>query len=132
MNMPRLSKLPKTWIIDLDGTIFRHNAYLESSKREVPLPGVKDFFSKIPPEDFIIIVTSRDSIYKESTEKSLTENGLRYNILLMGLPVGERILINDKKESGMKTAYAINIKRNVGLGEVLERRLKLNEPHPDF
>ena len=31
------------------------------------------------------------------------------------IPFGERILLNDMKDSGLKTAYAINLKRDEGL-----------------
>jgi len=31
----KLSSLPKTWIIDLDGTILKHNGYKEGKRRIV-------------------------------------------------------------------------------------------------
>ncbi|WP_036225579.1 hypothetical protein [Mesoaciditoga lauensis] len=114
-----LSSLPKTWIIDIDGVLFKHNGYKDindmNSNIEKPLPGVIEFFNKIPKNDFIIIVSSREEKYRFITEKSLKENGLRYNILIMDMPVGERILINDEKPSGLRTAYCVNLKRNEGL-----------------
>lgn len=115
-----LSSLPKTWIIDIDGVIFEHNGYkeLKDGEYEKPLGGVKEFFSNIPKNDFVILVTSREEKYRFMTEESLKMNGIRYDIILMGLPVGERILINDKKPSGLKTAYAINLKRNKGLVKI--------------
>ncbi|MEM3192236.1 MAG: hypothetical protein QW292_09140 [Candidatus Parvarchaeota archaeon] len=119
MSSLKLSTLPKTWILDLDGTIFKHNAYLEDNEDELVLPYVSDFISKISPNDYIIILTSRDEKFREATINALRKNNIRYDILLMGLPIGERILINDKKESGMKTAYAVNIKRNSGLKSIL-------------
>ncbi len=105
-----LSSLPKTWIIDLDGTIVRHNGY-KYGKDEL-LEGVKDFFNKISNEDIIIILTSRKSEYKEQTINFLKENNIRFNHIIFDLPYGERILINDKKESGLLTAYAINKERD--------------------
>jgi hypothetical protein len=36
----------------------------------------------------------------------------------MGVGGGPRYLINDKKPDGTLTAYAINLDRNTGLGEV--------------
>ncbi|MEM3193004.1 MAG: hypothetical protein QW292_13165 [Candidatus Parvarchaeota archaeon] len=118
MSSLKLSALPKTWILDLDGTIFKHNAYLEDNEDEPVLPYVSDFISKISPSDYIIILTSRDEKFREATINALRKNNIRYNALLMGLPIGERILINDKKESGMKTAFAVNIKRNSGLKSI--------------
>ena len=112
-----LSSLPKTWIIDIDGVIFEHNKYkeLQPDEDETPLPGVVDFFKKIGKSDFVILVTSRDERYRERTERSLKKVGVCYNVIIMNLPVGERIVINDRKPSGLKTAFSINLERNKGL-----------------
>lgn len=114
MNTLKLSGLPKTWIIDLDGTIFPHNGYLEN-KNEFPLPGVSYLFNKISRDDFIIILTSRSSKYREQTEFSLRKAELRYDLLLMDMPKGERVLINDTKPSGLITAHSVNVMRDQGL-----------------
>lgn len=111
-----LSKLPKTWLIDLDGTIVKHNGYL-NGKDEL-LPGAKEFISKISEDDTIIILTSREERYKEETERILKENGIRYDYIIFGLPVGERILINDEKPRGLKTAHCISLKRDKGMEEL--------------
>jgi len=115
-----LSSLSKTWIIDIDGVIFKHNGYkeLKDGEYEIPLPGVKEFFENISKSDLVILVTSREEKYRKITEDSLKKSGIRYDIILMNLPVGERILINDKKPSGLKTAYAVNLKRNEGLKKI--------------
>jgi len=113
----KVSNLPKTWIIDLDGTIFLHNAYLQG--KDILLPGVKNFFDNISLNDKIILVTSRNESFRELTESSLIEYGIRYDFLIMNLPLGERILINDIKPTGLKTAYAINLARNKGLSNIL-------------
>lgn len=112
----RLSNLAKTWIIDLDGTIFLHNGYLHG--RDVLLPGVKEFFDNIPRNDIIILITARKEMFREITESSLLESGIRFDMLIMGLPTGERILINDTKPTGLKTSYAVNLTRNEGLGNI--------------
>lgn len=111
-----LSKLPKTWLIDLDGTIVKHNGYLEGE--DSLLPGVREFFEKIPKEDRVIILTSRSEKYKTQTEDFLRRNDIRYDLIIFDLPVGERILINDEKPSGLKTAHAVNIKRDNGLSNL--------------
>lgn len=113
MDRSNFSNLNKTWIFDLDGTLVKHNGY-KLGKEEL-LPGVKEFFSQIPPEDVIIILTARDSKYADRTERFLEKNGIEYDHIIYDLPVGERILFNDKKPSGLKTAYAYNLKRDVGL-----------------
>ena len=102
----KLSSLPKTWIFDLDGTILVHNGYKNGGDRI--LPGVKEFFDNIPETDHILILTARK-------EEVLKDNGIRYNNILADIPFVERILLNDMKDSGLKTAYAVNLKRDEGL-----------------
>lgn len=106
----KLSSLTKTWIFDLDGTILKHNGYKEG--KDELLKGVRDFFDIIPNEDTIIILTSRETKYTDQTIKFLKQNKIRYDHIIFNIPFGERILINDKKDSGLLTAYAINKERN--------------------
>ncbi len=112
----KFSRLKKTWLIDLDGTIIEHNSHINGINKL--LPGVKKFWKKINKEDIIIILTARESKYKLKTIKFLKENNLRYNKILFDLNVGERILINDKKPDGLKTSVSINVKRNKGLNDI--------------
>ena len=109
----KLSSLPKTWIFDLDGTILVHNGYKNGG--DWILPGVKEFFDNIPETDHILILTARKEEVLESTIEFLKDNGIRYNNILADIPFGERILLNDMKGSGLKTAYAVNLKRDEGL-----------------
>ncbi len=104
------SKLNKTWLIDVDGTILKHNGHLNNN--EILLEGVKELFNKISKDDKIILLTSREAKYKEHLEKFLSDNKIRFDMIIYDLPYGERILINDKKLSGLKTAYAVNVKRD--------------------
>jgi ribonucleotide monophosphatase NagD (HAD superfamily) len=113
-----VSSLPKTWLIDIDGTIFQHNGYL-TGQDEV-LPGVVQFLSALPPEDVVILMTARSQDHRNVTVAALDRHGIRYDQVLFALPVGERILINDRKPSGLATAFAINLDRNVGLGSVID------------
>ena len=106
-----LSTLPKTWIFDLDGTLVKHNGYLTDGY-DTLLPGVTDFLDSLSKEDKIIIITARNNQYRKNTEKFLNENKIRYDEIIFDATVGERILINDKKKSGLKTAYAINTNRD--------------------
>lgn len=108
-----LSNLPKLWLIDLDGTLVKHNGYKEG--KEELLPGAKEFINSIPASDKIIILTSRNNSLRETTENFLKENGIKYDLIIFDLPLGERILINDLKPSGLQTAYAINLERDKGI-----------------
>ena len=106
-----MSSLPKTWILDLDGTIVKHNGYKIDGKDSL-LSGAKELLSQIQDEDYVIIVTSRKLEYKELTESFLQENNIRYDHIIFEAPYGERILINDNKPSGLKMAYAIDTDRD--------------------
>ena len=106
-----LSTLPKTWIFDLDGTLVKHNGYLTEVGDDI-LPGVKEYLSKLPEEDKVIIITSRGEEYRQMTENFLKENGIRYDAIFYAMPMGERILVNDAKPSGLQTAYSFNLQRN--------------------
>ena len=115
MNL-NLSPLRKTWIFDLDGTILVHNGYMFGEDKI--LPGVKEFFAKIPPDDYILILTARNVEVKDATVKFLRENGIRFDKIIFDIPTGERILLNDDKPTGLKTSYAVNLKRDGGLGDL--------------
>lgn len=107
-----MSPLPKTWILDLDGTIVKHNGYIIDGEDSL-LEGINEFFKQISDQDMVIFVTSRRKDLKKSTEKFLQENGIRYNHIIYEAPYGERILVNDKKPSGLNMAYAISTKRDI-------------------
>lgn len=107
-----VSTLGKTWILDIDGTICKHNGY-KIDGYDTLLPGVQDFFKKIKNKDKIILITSRKKEDAYITEKFLKENNIHYDDIIYNVPYGERILINDEKPSGMKTAIAINTVRDV-------------------
>ena len=107
-----LSTLPKTWIFDLDGTLVKHNGY-KTDGRDTLLPGVTDYLATIPAEDRVIILTSREEVYREQTIAFLKEAEIRFDEIIFGVPMGERILINDKKPSGLEMAIAWNLERDV-------------------
>ena len=106
--------LSHTWFIDLDGTILNHNGYITGE--DSLLPGVKELWETIPADDYIIITTGREEKYKALSLKILDDNGLRYNHVIFNLPLGERIVVNDGKPKGLKTAIAWNVERNKGFG----------------
>jgi hypothetical protein len=107
-----LSCLPKTWLIDIDGTILKHNGYL--GEGDAILPHVQNFFDSIPKNDYIILLTARKKDVLDGTKAFLLKNGIKFNLILTDIPIGERILINDIKPGGLKTAIAVNLKRDCG------------------
>lgn len=108
-----LSSLGKTWILDLDGTLVVHNGYKHGEDRW--LPGAKEFLRSIPEEDRVLLLTARERDAKERTETFLREHGIRYDTILYEMPMGERILLNDSKPSGLRMSYAVECRRNEGL-----------------
>ena len=106
-----LSTLPKTWILDLDGTLVKHNGY-KLDGTDTLLAGAKEYLAELPEEDRIVILTSREERYREETLKFLKESGIRYDEILFEMPMGERIVVNDRKPSGLSMAVAVNVERN--------------------
>lgn len=106
-----LSTLAKTWIFDLDGTIVKHNGY-RTDEGDILLSGAKEYLDEIPQEDRIVIFTSRKEEYREMTIRFLMENDIRYDVILFDMPMGERIVVNDRKPSGIEMAVALNIDRD--------------------
>lgn len=107
----RVSTLEKTWILDLDGTIVKHNGY-KLDGRDVLLPGTEEFLANIRPNDMVIFITSRTEECREMTLEFLKEHRIRYDHIIFNAPYGERILVNDCKPSGLPTAIAVNTQRD--------------------
>ena len=117
-----LSTIPKTWIFDLDGTIVRHNGY-KTNGYDSLLDGVKEYLDKLPEDDFVLILTSRKEEYREKTLTFLKDNGIRYDMILFNMPMGERIVVNDRKPSGLDMAVAMNVNRDAFCLPDIERRV---------
>lgn len=113
LNNIVLSQLAHTWILDVDGTLCVHNGYKHGG--DTILAGVKEFFAQIPSEDMIILLTSRTAEEERNLVAFMQQHGLRYDHIIFNAPMGERILINDAKPSGLKTAYALNKQRDASL-----------------
>jgi hypothetical protein len=95
----------------LDGTLLKHNGYKIDGKDTV-LPGALEYMAAIPKEDKIVIFTSRTDEYRQMTLDFLAEKGIRYDEILFNMPMGERIIVNDRKPSGLDMSIAINIDRD--------------------
>jgi len=118
-------RLNKTWIFDIDGTLVVHAGITENGYDQF-LPGVLESLKSIPPEDSIIFITARNESLRNKTEEFFIKNNVRFDIIVFGVGVGERILFNDKKPSGYLTAYAENLERNKGFDVSLIQRYSDN------
>lgn len=117
-----LSTLPKTWIFDLDGTLLKHNGY-KIDGHDTLLKGVREYFAGIPDQDYILMLTSRTDEYRDMTISFLHDNGIRYDQILFNIPMGERIVVNDRKPSGIDMAFAVNSDRDRPEFPVIKREL---------
>lgn len=108
-----LSPLNHTWILDMDGTIVKHNGYKLDGEDSF-LPGAREFLDSIPEDDMIVILTSRTDNVRGLTLEFLEKNAVRYDEIVFNAPYGERVVVNDKKPSGLDTAVAVNISRDAG------------------
>lgn len=106
-----LSSLGHVWILDLDGTVVKHNGY-KTDGEDSFLEGAQAFLVSLPAQDKVIFLTSREEGLKERTEGFLKAHGIRFDRILYGMPYGERILVNDCKPSGLRTAVAVNVERD--------------------
>ena len=106
-----ISPMPKTWILDLDGTLLVHDGPYILGKDEF-LPGAREFLESIPKRDMIIFLTARSDYEKPHTMRFLKENNVRYDHIIFNTGEGERIMINDMKPDGLVTAYAVNTQRD--------------------
>lgn len=122
--MLKLSSLPHTWILDVDGTIVKHNGY-KIDGYDTLLPGVKDFFASLPSQDRVILLTARKAEYLPALKEFLTKNQIRYDHIITDVPMGERILVNDNKPSGLKCAYAVNKERDEALNIIYRIEIHL-------
>ena len=124
MNEIILSTLGHTWILDLDGTILKHNGYLLDGTDSF-LPGAKQFLNSIPEKDMIVFITSREEKYREITECFLKQNRIRFAYIIFNAPYGERIVINDNKPSGLNMCKAISLKRNSNFSLIIKEEESL-------
>ena len=112
----------KTIISDIDGTLIKTNnngGEQHLIKAEL-LPGVKEKLIEWNRKNYnIILITGRRESTRAITEAQLTECGIVYDQLIMGVGPGIRVVINDTKpHSDNETAIGITVKRNSGLKDI--------------
>jgi len=111
----------KTIFCDIDGTLFHHQDSLQEmiTLPVKVLPGVNQKFKEWREKEYyIVLTTARPEGTRVITEQQLLQNGIFFDQLVMGLPVGCRVVVNDRKTNGMNTADAVCIDRNEGLTNV--------------
>ncbi len=113
---------PKTIFCDIDGTLVKHDPPSRTSKPDYKmtlLEGTTETLLEWDKAGFnIILTTGRKESLRKVTEKQLSEVGIFYDQLVMGIGGGPRILINDCKDNGDQYASAINLTRNSGIKDI--------------
>ena len=66
-------------------------------------------------------MTSRTEEYRGRTTDFLGKCGIRYDTILFQAPLGERIVVNDRKPSGLDMAVAVNVDRDHFVMPVISR-----------
>ena len=113
---------PKTIFCDIDGTLVKHGVPWESCQSDFKMELLEGTLEKFAEWDrlgyVIILVTGRRESMRSVTEKQLSDVGIFYDQLIMGIGSGERVLINDIKPNGTLTAAAVNLNRNTGISNL--------------
>ena len=118
-----MDRRPTTIFCDIDGTLIKHYPPTVTTKPNcVPelLDGTVEKLLEWDKKGYnIILVSGRREASRKQTEQQLASLGIIYDKLILGIGGGKRVLINDMKPYGDEHyAYAINIKRNSGIGNI--------------
>tara|TARA_R110002020_G_scaffold45220_6_gene129510 strand:+ start:242 stop:613 length:372 start_codon:yes stop_codon:yes gene_type:complete len=118
--MSYLNNRPKTIICDIDGTLVKHVSPLETTKPDFKmelLPGTLEKLAEWDVKGYnIILMSGRREGARKETERQLSEVGVIYDKLILGVGGGIRVLLNDKKPDGTtETALSYNLIRNKGI-----------------
>lgn len=104
---------PMTIFCDIDGTILKHAHTISSALAEPAqlLPGVREKFDQWDSVGHrIVLTTARKESTRAQTEHELTQLGIAWDQLIMGVTSGTRVLINDKlRVEDADRAVAINV-----------------------
>ena len=111
--------MQKTIFCDIDGTLFQHwNEGLSTQLEDtaVLIPGARKMLDKWQAAGHMIILTTgRRESQRKMTEEQLARNNLYFDKLIMGLPRGTRLVVNDHKAGQLPRAQAVSVLRNSNL-----------------
>lgn len=111
----------KTIFCDIDGTLVTHmggcHKQIINKSEATLLPNTIEAIQLWDKLGYKVILTSgRKESTRKMTEEQLNNLGISYDELILGIGNGDRIIINDRKDNGIKnTCYAINTVRNKGI-----------------
>ena len=104
-----------TVFVDLDGTLITNTSHLMPpfiGEGEPLLNNINSIRRIKENMGFVVITTSRPEKYRSVTIEEMERHQIPYDILIMGLPHSQRLLINDfAKSNPYPSCSAINIQR---------------------
>lgn len=113
-----------TYILDIDGCIFKHQGKDPTSQFDETRPlldGVTKFFEDCGKKGHrIILLSGRRESMRAITERQLHNAGISYDALILGATNAIRVLVNDTKPYANEnnTAIAYSIPRDSGLSTI--------------
>lgn len=115
---------PYTIFCDIDGTLVVHEPPNTTSRPDHDMVLLQGTIEKIIEWDKlgykIILTTGRKESMRAATVIQLSDCGIFYDQLVMGIGGGKRILINDRKPSNdCDYALSVNLPRNSGIGNLI-------------
>ena len=112
----------KTIFSDIDGTLIRQVPFEELNENNVELlPGVAEKLAEWYEEGhYIVLTTARPEKYRGLTIRQMTNAGINFHQLVMGIGREERILINNnsKNTPDVNRAFAVPVHRDGGFESV--------------
>jgi hypothetical protein len=119
-----IDKRPHTIFCDIDGTLVVHEQPSITSHPDHGMVLLQGTLEKLTEWDKlgyrIILTTGRKESMRTTTVKQLSDCGIFYDQLIMGIGGGKRILINDRKPSNdCDYALSVNLPRNSGIGNLI-------------
>jgi hypothetical protein len=128
-----------TVFCDIDGTLVEHKDHSDCNPNAaILLPGTVEKLQEWKRDGHKVILTSsRSEKYREELISYLDDLDIVFDDLVLGLPAGPRVLINDRKPSKPFTeqASSIEITRNSGISSVTiedvttHNRIKVHETY---
>ena len=111
------SSYPPAYFLDIDGVLIDHCGNMQDQllgkKGQSSYLKVFEFFEEAYKADAkIILCTGRKESERNNVVSLMKTLGIQYDTLIMGMPRGPRIVINDRKPDGTPTAFAILTDRN--------------------
>jgi len=114
----------RTIILDIDGTLIEHKGTLSKATSEYDpteraIEGTIEKIDEWESKGYnVILMSGRKESSRRFTEEQLEKMNIFYDQLILGVGGGIRHLVNDQKPDGTLTAYAHNLTRNKGIGDL--------------